>query len=134
MLSLIWDAHPNDPGNQRAREDAAMSDQPPTTPVTAKLPNGAVVRLAIPRGRGAVAQDVGAATPVFDMERVGHAIEGVGDLIAGALAKIKPSKTVVEFGFNFDVESGKVTAMFVNGKASADLKITLEWSAEGHSD
>ena len=105
-----------------------MPDQT-LTPVTATLPNGAVVRLTIPRSHAAVAQDVGAATPVFDMDRVGHAIEGVGDMIAGALAKIKPSKTTVEFGFTFDVEGGKITAMFVNGKVSADLKITLEWGA-----
>lgn len=109
-----------------------MSDQP-LAPVTAKLPNGAIVRVAVPGSHALVAQDVGASAPIFDMERVGGAIEGVGDLVANALARIKPAKTTVEFGFSFDVEGGKLTAMFVNGKLNADLKITLEWGADGHA-
>ena len=107
-----------------------MPDQQ-LAPVTVKLPNGAVMRVSVPVSRSRVAEDVGAAAPMFDMGRVGQAIEGIGDLIKGALVNLKPTKTTVELGFSFDVEGGKLTALLVNGKLDADLKITLEWGAGG---
>jgi hypothetical protein len=96
--------------------------------VTAKLPNGALVRIAVPRPaiRG---EDVSARDHIFDMDRVRDALEGVGELVADALKKISPSKVSVEFGFSFEIQSGHLTAVFVKGDVNADLKISLEWGS-----
>jgi hypothetical protein len=94
--------------------------------VTAKLPNGALVRIPVPRPaiRG---EEVTARDQIFDTDRVRDALEGVGVLVADALTKIRPDKVSVEFGFSFEIQSGHLTAVFVKGDVNADLKISLEW-------
>ena len=94
--------------------------------VTAKLPNGALIRIAVPRPtiRG---EDVSARDQLFDTDRVRDALEGIGLLVAEALKKISPNKVSVEFGFSFEIQSGHLTAVFVKGDVNADLKISLEW-------
>jgi hypothetical protein len=94
--------------------------------VTAKLPNGALVRIAVPRP-AIHGEEVTARDQVFDMDRVRGALEGVGELVTEALKKIRPDKVSVEFGFSFEIQSGNLTAVFVKGDVNADLKISLEW-------
>jgi hypothetical protein len=103
-----------------------MTDQS----VTAQLPNGALVRVTIPPGRRLVAEDVGATGQIFDTETVREAIEGVAELVTGALSRVKPDKTSVELNLGFDVEAGKLVALFASGHMDASLKITLEWGTK----
>ncbi len=105
-----------------------MSD-PTYKQVSAKLPNGGIVRIAVPMSQAMQAEDVGARIPTFDFDRVRDAIEGVGALVADALKSVKPTKASVEFGFTFELQSGNVTALFVQGNVNADLKISLEWGS-----
>ena len=104
-----------------------MADERPES-VTAKLPNGALVRIAVPRPT-IRAEEVSARDQVFDMDRIRDALEGVGDLVADALKKVRPNKISVEFGFSFEIQSGHLTAVFVKGDVKADLKISLEWGS-----
>ncbi len=99
--------------------------------VTAKLPNGATVRVAVPASQAIMAEDVGARDSVFDMDKVRDAIEGVSTMVADALKSVKPTKVSVEFGFKFEINAGHLTALFVQGNLDADLKISLEWSTAG---
>jgi hypothetical protein len=96
--------------------------------VTAKLPNGALVRVAVP-SRPVRGEDVGARDQVFDTDRVREALEGIGAMVADAMKKISPRKVAVEFGFSFEIQSGHLTAVFVKGDLNADLKISLEWGS-----
>jgi Trypsin-co-occurring domain 1 len=109
-----------------------MANARPET-VTAKLPNGALVRVAVPRPaiRG---EEVSAREQVFDTERVRDALEGVGVLVSDAFNKIAPTKVSVELGFSFEIQSGHLTAVLVKGNVEADLKISLEWGAPRTKD
>lgn len=71
-------------------------------------------------------EDVVSITASF--QKVTQAIEDVAESLTAAWEKAKPSKASVEFGIDFAYESGEVLAMFVNGSATASIKITLEWS------
>jgi len=62
---------------------------------------------------------------------VADSLESVGEigaLVVSKLGKARPSKTTVELRLGFAVESGKLTALWVGGKAEAALTVTLEWS------
>ena len=109
-------------------ENRDMSD-PTYKQLSAKLPNGGIVRIAVPMSQAMQAEDVGGRVPTFDLDRVRDAIEGVGALVADALKSVKPTKASVEFGFTFELQSGNVTALFVQGNVNADLKISLEWGS-----
>jgi len=43
------------------------------------------------------------------------------------LKEIKPRSGSLEFGVQVAVQSGKLTALIVQGTATANLKITLQW-------
>jgi hypothetical protein len=93
-----------------------------TVPV--KLPNGAVVKVEVAStGRENVGFDVKQFQPVAD------AIEGVVQMIAAPLQKVKPKKATVKFGMELAIESGQLTAVIVKGSGKGNLEITLEWEA-----
>lgn len=73
-------------------------------------------------------QDI-AFSPASFMDMM-HSIESIAASIVSILHHIKPQKASVEFGLKFALESGKLTAMLIQGASSANLKITLEWSQE----
>ena len=61
------------------------------------------------------------------------ALDTVGEIasvVVGKLKAARPSKATVELRFGFEVEAGKLTALWVGGKGEASLTVTLEWS--GH--
>lgn len=68
---------------------------------------------------------VSAHFPNFD--EIGHAIEGIAQTLISSLERVKPRKTSVELGVAIALESGKLTALLVQGSSTANLKITLEW-------
>ena len=94
-----------------------------TVPV--QLPNGAIVKVEVTkRGR----EDVGFDTKQF--QPVADAIEGVVQMIAAPIQKVKPKKATVKFGMELAIESGQLTAIIVKGSGKANLEITLEWERE----
>lgn len=91
-----------------------------TVPV--QLPNGAIVKVEVAQtGREDVGFDVKAFEPVAE------AIEGVVQMIAVPIEKVRPKKATVKFGMELAIESGKLTAVIVKGSGKANLEITLEW-------
>jgi len=91
-----------------------------TIPV--QLPNGATVKFEITQtGREDVGFDVKQFQPVAD------AIEGVVQMIATPIQKVRPKKATVKFGMELAIESGQLTAVIVKGSGRANLEITLEW-------
>jgi hypothetical protein len=44
------------------------------------------------------------------------------------MAKVAPTKPSVEFAIEVGLESGKLTALWVKGTGTANLKIAMEWS------
>jgi hypothetical protein len=59
---------------------------------------------------------------------IAKTIEGIAGSLTGAIKKVAPKRASVEFGLEFQAESGGLTALIVKGTATANLKITLEWS------
>jgi hypothetical protein len=93
-----------------------------TVPV--QLPNGAVVKVEVSStGREDVGFDVKQFQPVAD------AIEGMVQMIAAPIQKVKPKKATVKFGMELALESGQLTAVIVKGSGKGNLEITLEWEA-----
>jgi hypothetical protein len=93
-----------------------------TVPVA--LPNGAVVQVEVAStGREDVAFDVKQFQPVAD------AIEGVVQMIAAPIQKVKPKKATVKFGMELAIEAGQLTAVIVRGSGKGNLEITLEWES-----
>jgi Trypsin-co-occurring domain 1 len=61
------------------------------------------------------------------------ALETVGEISSTVVDKLKaarPTKATVEMKFGFEIEAGKLTALWVGAKGDASLTVTLEWS--GH--
>ncbi len=91
-----------------------------TVPV--KLPNGALVKFEVAQtGREDVAFDVKSFEPVAE------ALEGIVQMIAVPIQKVRPKKTTVKFGMELALEAGHLTAVIVKGSGKANLEITLEW-------
>ena len=94
-----------------------------TVPV--QLPNGAIAKFEVTTtGREDVGFDAKAFQPVAD------AIEGVVQMIAAPIQKVKPKKATIKFGMELAIESGQLTAVIVKGSGKANLEITLEWEAQ----
>lgn len=89
----------------------------------AELPNGAkvLVQVTVVGGREVVIAGMASFTDVT------KTLEGIAESVVAVWDKVKPSKASVEFGLQIGLESGQLTAMFVKGTGSADLKVTMEW-------
>jgi Trypsin-co-occurring domain 1 len=107
-----------------------------TVPV--QLPNGAIVKFEVTNtGRADVGFDLKQFQPVADLILVprGYANEGVVQMIAAPIQKVRPKKATVKFGMEMALvrrtgcanESGQLTAVIVKGSGKANLEITLEW-------
>jgi hypothetical protein len=93
--------------------------------VPVQLPNGAVVKVEVSStGREDVGFDVKQFQPVAD------AIEGVVQMIATPIQKVRPKKATVKFGMELAIEAGQLTAVIVKGSGKANLEITLEWETQ----
>jgi hypothetical protein len=90
-----------------------------------KLPNEVMVQVQASAPSGEV--DISAHQ--YGFETAARAIEGIAEVLAGTLKRVKPQKASVEFELDFSVESGQLTALFVKGSGSGTLKITLEWES-----
>ncbi len=94
-----------------------------TVPV--QLPNGAIIKFEVTQtGREDVSFDSKKFQPIAE------AIEGVVQMIAAPIQKVKPKKATVKFGMELAIESGQLTATVVKGSGKANLEITLEWETQ----
>jgi hypothetical protein len=97
--------------------------------VPVHLPNGAVVCVEV-RATGSPEQQVSGGYTNLDLDKVRHAIEGIASLIVSAFEKVRPRKASAEFGIEIGMETSGLTALLVKGTGKANLKVTLEWSAD----
>jgi hypothetical protein len=108
-------------------EDAAF--------VTATLPSGAPVKVAMPLAAGG---DGVASVGLRDLSIDGalDTVRELGSLIVDKLKAAGPTRTTVELSVGFAVEAGRLTSLIVSGRGDAALTVTLEWSGsqEGARD
>ncbi len=100
-------------------------DESRSSTVPVQLPNGAIVKVEVTHpGREDVSFDPKQFQPVAD------AIEGVVQMIAAPIQKVRPKKATVKFGMELAIEAGQLTAIIVKGSGKANLEITLEWETQ----
>jgi hypothetical protein len=101
-----------------------------STTLKAKLPNGAIVHVeATSLGReldGDVAS-IDAIEEVLPTDVIENVVEGIATLVHSSIERLKPTKAKAEFGLQLGIESGKLTALWVKGTATANVTISLEW-------
>ena len=67
----------------------------------------------------------GAGKPSFAV--VWQSVTKVARELATSLNQVKPDRATIEFGCQFAIESGQLTALLVSGSATGSIKVTLEW-------
>jgi hypothetical protein len=102
----------------------------PAGVVTARLPSGVPVRVEL-AGPGAGDGLTSVGLRDLDLSGALDTVGEIGSVVVEKLKAAKPSKATVELRFGFEVEAGKLTALWVGGKGEASLTVTLEWS--GHA-
>jgi hypothetical protein len=104
------------------------------------LSNGAKIRIEATSPRRTAQGESDASYPWGGGERevasiptsfddITKAIEGIAEALSATVARIKPKKTSVEFGLEVVAEASGLSALIVKGSGTANLKVTLEWSA-----
>lgn len=101
-----------------------MAQRSPSCAVT--LPNGAIAHFEVRDLPDADDYADVAALPL-NFDGVVAAIEGVAGALGTAMHKLGPKSASVELGVELSAKEGKLLAVFVQGEAKANLKITLEW-------
>lgn len=77
--------------------------------------------------RGNGEEKVSAFKENFSFENVTNSIEKMSAALAKTIAKVQPHKASIEFGLELATKEGQLTALLVQGSATANLTITLEW-------
>jgi Trypsin-co-occurring domain 1 len=72
-------------------------------------------------------ENVSAHIPSLD--EVGVTIAAIADQLSGTLKRLAPTTATIEFALELGLESGKLTAILVQGSAKANVKVALEWKA-----
>ncbi|KQX46206.1 MULTISPECIES: CU044_2847 family protein [unclassified Streptomyces] len=75
-------------------------------------------------------EGLGGRTP--DLSAVTEALSSFAGKIGDALHRAAPDRATVEFGCQLGVDAGRLTALVVQGSANASLRVTLEWTNQGH--
>ncbi len=83
---------------------------------------------------GAGEGKVSALKENFSFENITNSIEKMSIALAQTVAKVKPDKASIEFGLELATKEGQLTALLVQGSATANLTIKLEWDKKGLSD
>jgi hypothetical protein len=92
--------------------------------IESELANGTVIYVQAMSLGG----DEEASFRLPQFEDITKTIHGIAESLEKTLDQVKPQKASVEFGLAIGVDSGKLTTILVNGTATANLKITFEWS------
>ena len=72
-------------------------------------------------------KDVSSIKEMMSLGEVNKMIEGIASTLKATMDKVAPEKASVEFGIALELESGKLSALLVQGTASSSLKVTLTW-------
>lgn len=102
-----------------------MADQTEIRDVT--LPSGVTVHFQVASQSGGGGYEPVAGSGPLDFGGVLESIEGVASALGATLKKLSPKKASVEMGVELSTKEGKLLAVFIQGEAKANLKITLEW-------
>jgi Trypsin-co-occurring domain 1 len=104
-----------------------MNAENATSVVTARLPSGAPVRVEVV---GSSSDDGLTSVGLRDLEldKALDTIAEIGSVVIEKLKAVRPDRATVELKLGFAVEAGKLTALWVGGRADASLTVTLEWS------
>lgn len=95
-----------------------------TEVVDVRLPNGVLLAVEVIKERGA--GDV-SALDRLNFDQVQGVLDGLAQVVSGALAKARPNRASAELGLKLKVESGQLTGVLVQAGDSASLKISLTW-------
>jgi hypothetical protein len=98
--------------------------------VKVRLPNGAAIRVEATPLRGDE-EPTSFSHVMPDFQPLIDAIEGIATAVNASLQAVKPQKASVELGLEVGVESGKLTALLVQGSGKANLKVILSWENKG---
>jgi len=100
--------------------------------VPIRLPNDTVIHVEVTSLEQSDDADVtfGDIKDALHIDSVKGAIEGIGQMVTGAVKSLAPDKASAECAIEVGLESGQLTALWVKGTGNANLKITLEW---GHA-
>jgi len=92
--------------------------------IEAQLSDGSIIHIqATPLGGAERIADLG---PISFTE-VTDTVKHLSGAMLAILKEIKPRSGSLEFGVQVGVQSGKLTTLIVQGTATANLKITLNW-------
>lgn len=70
----------------------------------------------------------------FVFDQVADAVTAVSKRFSSLFESVEADKATVEFGVEVAVESGKLTALFVNGKGTATFNVALEWNSKDNGE
>jgi hypothetical protein len=70
---------------------------------------------------------------LLNFDQVSGVIEKISRSLVEPVKKAAPKTATVEFGLAMALESGKLTALWVKGTGSANLKVKLKWENPGKS-
>ena len=103
-----------------------------TALVPAQTPDGNTVVVTVVDLDG-TAQRRGEQKVSAGLPNLSDALRGVDNFTSGlrdVLKNVAPDKTTVELSIGFAMQAGKLTAMFVDGKAEGSVTITMEWGKD----
>ena len=72
-------------------------------------------------------ENVAAFTGGLSLDNVTKSIEKISTALAKTIKKVKPDKASIEFGVEIATKEGQLTALLVQGSATANLTISHEW-------
>lgn len=103
--------------------------------IPAQTPDGQAVVVSVVDvdGTAAVATPRGDQKVAAMLPNLSGPLDSIKDFasgLQGALKAVAPDKTTVEFTVGFAVQAGKLTAMFVDGKADGSVTVTMEWGKD----
>lgn len=70
------------------------------------------------------------AAHVLSFDGAIEAIQGMAQRLTDVFETVKPEKATAEFNIQLSTASGGLTALLVNGEATASLKIALQWGKD----
>jgi hypothetical protein len=72
-------------------------------------------------------ENVAGFETAFSFTQITATIEQLAGALSAALRNAKPDKARVEFSIEAALESGKLTALLIQGSGTGNLKVVLEW-------
>jgi hypothetical protein len=90
--------------------------------ITMVLENGTTLRV-----EATPSTDEDVALSTFRFADLRTSVIALAEAVSGILEEVSPTSATAEFGIAVGVETGKLTALLVQGTGAANLKISLTW-------